>query len=104
MNDLAVDWHMLIALMAPRPVYIATAEQDYWGDPRGSFLAARAADPVYRLFGKVGIGRDEMPSVETPVGDMIGYHTRQGTHGINDYDWDQFLLFADRHFGVSRPN
>jgi hypothetical protein len=98
-NDLPVDWHMLIALMAPRPVYIATAEQDYWGDPRGSFLAARAAGPVYKLFGKVGLGRDEMPPVETPVGDAIGFHNRKGTHGINDYDWDQFLNFADRYFG-----
>jgi hypothetical protein len=101
-NDLPVDWHMLIAMMAPRPVYIATAEQDYWGDPRGSFLAARAADPVYGLFGEVGVGRDDMPPVEAPVGDMIGYHTRKGTHGINDYDWDQFLNFADRHFGTNR--
>ncbi len=99
-NDLPVDWHMLIAMMAPRPVYIATAEQDDWGDPRGSFLAARAADPVYKLFGEVGLGRDDMPAVETPVGDMIGYHNRKGTHGINDYDWDQFLNFADRHLGT----
>jgi oligosaccharide reducing-end xylanase len=103
-NDLPVDWHELIALMAPRPVYIATAEQDYWGDPRGSFLAARAAGPVYQLFGETSLGVDDWPPVETPVGDFIGYHNRKGTHGQNDYDWEQFLNFADRHFGFARSN
>jgi hypothetical protein len=97
-NELPVDWHMLIALMAPRPVYIATAEQDRWGDPRGSFLAAKAAESVYRFFGKTGLGVEEMPAVETPVGQTIGYHNRRGVHGLNDYDWQQFLNFADRHF------
>ncbi len=107
-NDLPVDWHMLVALMAPRPVYIATAEQDLWGDPRGSFLSGKYAGPVYQLFGEKGLGvpalsgveGDDMPPVETPVGDFIGYHNRKGTHGLNDYDWQQFLKFADRHFGT----
>jgi oligosaccharide reducing-end xylanase len=103
-NDLPVDWHELVALMAPRPVYIATAEQDYWGDPRGSFLAARAAGPVYQLFGETGLGVEDWPPVETPVGDFIGYHNRKGTHGQNEYDWEQFLNFADRHFGFARSN
>jgi hypothetical protein len=98
-DDLPVDWHELIALHAPRPVYIATAERDYWGDPRGSFLAAKAAEPVYRLFGESGLGVDDMPAVETPVGGFIGFHCRKGSHGQNDYDWEQFLNFADRHFG-----
>jgi hypothetical protein len=97
-NSLPVDWHELIALYAPRPVYIATAEEDYWGDPRGSFLAAKNADPVYKLFGEVGLGVDDMPPVETPVGDFTGYHNRTGEHGQNEYDWDQYLNFADRHF------
>lgn len=102
MNDLPVDWHMLVALIAPRPVYIATAQQDYWGDPRGSFLSGKFAEPVYQLFGKVGLGVADMPPVETPVGDFIGYHNRKAGHGLNDYDWEQFLNFADRHFGVTK--
>lgn len=99
-NDLPVDWHRLIALLAPRPVYIATAEHDYWGDPQDSFLAAKAAGPVYRFFGETGLGVNDWPPVETPVGDFIGYHNRKGAHGQNDYDWEQFLNFADRHFGI----
>lgn len=101
-NDLPVDWHMLVALMAPRPVYIATAEEDYWGDPRGSFLAGKFAEPIYELFGKKGLSVDNMPPLETPVGDMIGYHNRKGGHGITDYDWEQFLAFADRHLGMAK--
>ncbi len=107
-NDLPVDWHMLVALMAPRPVYIATAEQDLWGDPRGCFLSGKYAEPVYQLFGKKGLGvpalggveGEDMPPLETPVGDTIGYHIRKGTHNLTDYDWQQFLNFADRHFGI----
>lgn len=99
--DLPVDWHELVALIAPRPVYIATAARDYWGDPRGSFLAGKGAEPVYRLFGKRGVGADSMPGVDLPVGDVIGFHIRRGLHGLNAYDWERFLDFADRHFGRS---
>ncbi len=99
-NDLAVDWHMLIALMAPRPVYVSTAELDRWGDPHGTFLAAKAAEPVYALFGERGLGVKEMPSLETSVGDFIGYHMRKGKHGITDYDTGKFLDFARRHFAA----
>jgi hypothetical protein len=102
-DSLPVDWHELVALHAPRPVYIATAEEDYWGDPRGSFLAAANADPVYKLFGEVGLGADVMPPVNTPVGDFIGYHNRTGEHAQNQYDWDQYLSFADRHFKKLSP-
>jgi hypothetical protein len=96
-NELPVDWHMMIALMAPRPVYVATAEGDQWGDPKGSFLSAKYAQPVYDLFKEGGVGVAEMPSIETPVGDFIGYHNRTGKHGITRYDWEQFVKFADTH-------
>jgi hypothetical protein len=102
-NELPVDFHELIALIAPRPVYIATAQEDYWGDPRGSFLAAKAAEPVYKLFGKAGLGVNEMPPLETPIGDFIGYHNRKGGHGVTEYDWKQFTAFADRHYSVAQP-
>ena len=96
-SNLPVDWHMLIALVAPRPVYIATAQEDYWGDPKGAFLAGKNAEPVYGLFNKKGLCVNEMPEVDKPVGDYIAFHKRKGGHGLKKYDWMQFLNFADRH-------
>ena len=88
----------MIALIAPRPVYIASAERDGWADPRGEFLAALAAGPVYQLLGATGIAAGQTQESPWPVGEMIGYHRRPGGHGLTDFDWDRFVDFADRRF------
>jgi (4-O-methyl)-D-glucuronate---lignin esterase len=88
-----VDAHMLIALMAPRPVLLQTGDKDMWSDPKGEFLAAVAAGSVYRLLGKQGLDTDQMPPAGTPILHTIGYYMHAGGHGTIPSDWDQFLNF-----------
>ena len=92
-----VDQHMLVALMAPRPIYLATAAEDLWSDPRGEFFSGKNAEPVYALFGKSGLGVMEQPAIDQPCGDSIRYHIRAGKHTVSDWDWEQFMTFAERH-------
>ena len=92
---LPVDQHEFLALIAPRPLYVASADGDQWSDPKGEFMGALAAEPAYKLFGKMGLGTVSFPGVNQPVGQTIRYHNRTGKHDVTDYDWAQYLKFAD---------
>ncbi|MDO9633729.1 MAG: acetylxylan esterase [Paludibacter sp.] len=98
-DELPIDQHQLAAMVAPRLLYVASSELDTWADPEGEFLSAYFAGEVYRLFGLKGIQQSNMPALESPLHDgHVGYHIRKGKHGLTSYDWQQYILFADRHF------
>jgi hypothetical protein len=100
-DQLPVDAHMLVALIAPRPVLLQTGSTDFWSDPKGEFLAAVAAEPVYRLLGKQGLGTDQMPAAGEPILHTIGYYMHTGGHGTMPGDWQYFLQFMQMHLHSS---
>ena len=96
-GDLPVDQHMMLALMAPRPVYVASGIDDTWADPRGEYASAYHATSVYELFGRQGMTSARLPELGQPIMNDIGYHVRAGGHSVEPYDWQRFLDFADKH-------
>ena len=101
-NDLPVDQHMLIALCAPRPVYVNGGLTDQWSDPKGEALAVIAAGPVYRLLGAKDLGIAEVPPLDKPIATgSLGFHYHSGGHTTVPADWKAFLEFAQRHFDAN---
>lgn len=94
-NALPMDQHMLLALAAPRPLYVASATNDKWADPYGEFLGAKNAEPVYMLFDKKGLGTDQMPAPDISIGNTIRYHIRTGDHDMLLFDWMQYIKLSD---------
>jgi hypothetical protein len=98
-DSLPIDQHELIALIAPRPVYIQSSVVNLWADPRVQFLAAKFASPVYQLLGVKGLAIDHMPKVNQPsMKGNIAYHNRAGHHMLTLYDWERYMDFADKYF------
>lgn len=102
-SEMPVDSHMLISLIAPRPLYLSTGSEDRWGDPRGEFLAAQAATPVYELFGLQGLAGCEFPPLDKALLRDIAFSCHTGKHDILPADWDRFLDFADMHLKIHNP-
>lgn len=92
----AVDQHLLLAMIAPRPVLLGNARRDVWSDPNGAFRAAMGADPVYELMGSDGLTQEKLVPYD-PTADL-SFWIRPGTHGVTEEDWPAFLQFLDAHF------
>jgi hypothetical protein len=96
-DQFPVDAHMLPALIAPRAVLLQTGNTDRWSDPKGEFLAAVAATPVYKLLGKEGMNTTEMPSAGVPILNTLGYFMHNGGHGMLPSDWAPIFQFMQMH-------
>ena len=96
-KELPFDQHFVMSLIAPRPLYVASAIDDKHADPEGEFAGAKAAEPVYRLLGAEGLPAATWPAVDTSVQGGIGYHVRSGVHDVLPFDWKCYLDFADKH-------
>lgn len=91
-NQLPVDQHQLLALIAPRPLHLGAAQKDLWADPRGELLALRAAAPAYALYGITTDLPDQLPAPDAqPIGTTLRLHHREGGHDLLASDWQAYL-------------
>lgn len=97
LTSVPMDAHMLLSLIAPRPLLLQTGSTDRWSDPKGEFLAAVAATPVYQLLGKKGLSTDIMPQAGEPLLNTLGYFMHDGGHGYQPDDWNVFLKFMEKY-------
>jgi len=95
--ELPFDQNEVLALIAPRPLYIASAILDENADPQGEFLGALAVTSVYQFLGGTGLPTSVWPAVDHPVLGRVSYHVRSGPHSVTDFDWEQYLRFADAY-------
>lgn len=95
-QELPFDQHQFLALIAPRPLYVASAEEDKWADPKGEYLSAYYAGEIYKLYGMEGLPTTEMPPINQPLMNRVGYHIRSGKHDVTDFDWQNYITFADK--------
>lgn len=93
---LPFDQHQLVALIAPRAVYVASATEDRWADPVGEFLSVLHAQPVYDLYHEDSLGVAKVPAPGESVGRVTGYHLRAGKHDVTPEDWKHYLSFVQR--------
>lgn len=91
------DANLLIALVAPRPLLLQTGDTDKWSDPKGEFLAAVAAGPVYRLLGKQDLGTGTWPAAKEPIFHDLSYYMHDGGHGMVPSDWSIYIKFLKEH-------
>jgi hypothetical protein len=102
-SALPIDQHMLLALIAPRPVYVTNATKDLWADPKGTYLSLQNAQPVYALYKKPSGLTPEPPAINSPIiNSFLGYHNREGIHNLTAFDWQNFIRFADYHYPNKR--
>lgn len=98
-GELPVDQHMLLALIAPRPLYVTNASEDLWADPTGTYLALKHAEPAYALYGLSSRLPEQAPAINQPIlNTQLAYHNRAGIHDLTTYDWRNFIRFAMFHF------
>jgi len=104
-HKMPVDQHSLLATMAPRPFYVSNAQHDLWADQKGQWIGTYNAAPSYKLYKKnVAFTSYEQPEINQPIiKSAIGYHVRSGVHGLELYDWEQYMKFIEYHFMDIEP-